>query len=132
MIKNNMFRGSASVLCAIFVAYCSITLAQGAGEDQPKEKPGKKGGTSGMRWEGIVVRSSMDKSTLTVRKPGTAQERSVAYDSSTQFTAQEHGSKKAMEVDPSNIKDGDRIIAVGTWDKDGVLHAKIISKRLTK
>lgn len=84
------------------------------------------------RWEGVITRSDKDKSTFTVRKRGTETERTVVYDSSTQFAAQEHGSKKANKIDVSDIKDGDRIIAVGTWGKDGVLHATLISKRLTQ
>jgi hypothetical protein len=83
------------------------------------------------RWEGLIVRSSRDKSTLTVRKPGSSLERTVQYDSSTRWVSQEHGSKKVNNIDASEVKDGDRVIAKGTWDKEGVLHATQISKRLS-
>jgi hypothetical protein len=83
------------------------------------------------RWEGIVSRSNKDKSTLTVRKKGSSQERQVVYDSSTKWTAQEHGSKKANTIDASQVKDGDRVIVVGKFDDKSVLHATLISKRLT-
>ncbi len=83
------------------------------------------------RWEGNVVRSSQDKSTLTVRKVGSSEERNVAYDSSTQWVSQKHGSKKVNDIDASQVKDGDRVICQGTWGKDGALHATLISKRLS-
>jgi hypothetical protein len=84
------------------------------------------------RWEGVIIRSSTDKSTLTVRKVGSALEKTVAYDSSTRWVSQEHGSKKVNDIDPSQVKDNDRVICKGTYDKDGVLHASLISKRLTR
>ena len=84
------------------------------------------------RWEGIVTRVSTDKSTLTVRAVGSSHEKTVQYDSSTKWVSQEHGSKKVNDIDSSQVKDGDRVITEGTWDKDGILHATLISKRLTK
>jgi len=88
--------------------------------------------TKQARWEGVVVRSSPDKSALTVRKVGSSLERTVQYDSSTRWVSQEHGSKKVNDLDASQVKDGDRVIARGTWEKGGgVLHATQISKRLS-
>ena len=84
------------------------------------------------RWEGVVIRSSKDKSTLTVRKVGSSVEKTVVYDSSTQWVSQEHGSKKVNDIDASQVKDNDRVICKGTYDKDGVLHATLISKRLSR
>ncbi len=49
----------------------------------------------------------------------------------TRWVSQEHGSQKVNDIDASEVKDGDRVICTGTWDKDGVLHATLISKRLT-
>ncbi len=83
------------------------------------------------RWEGHVVRSSKDKSTLTVRKTGSSDERTIKYDDSTRWVSQEHGSKKVNDITSGDVKDGDRVICTGTWDKEGVLHANLISKRLT-
>ena len=83
------------------------------------------------RWEGVVIRVSKDKSTLTIRNQNSTQERTVQFDSSTKWVSQEHGSKKVNDIDSSQVKEGDRVIAEGTWDKDGVLHATVISKRLT-
>ncbi len=83
------------------------------------------------RWEGVIVRSDTDKSTLTVRKVGSTIEKTVASDSSTKWVSQEHGSKKVNDIDASQVKDGDRVICRGTWEKNGVLHATLISKRLS-
>jgi hypothetical protein len=85
------------------------------------------------RWEGDVARVSPDKSTLAVRKVGSnpSVEKTVAYDSSTKWVSQAHGSKTVNDIDESQVKDGDRVICEGTWDKDGVLHATLISKRLS-
>ena len=84
------------------------------------------------RWEGIVTRSSKDKSTLTVRKRGSSAEKIIHYDSSTQWTSQEHGSKKVNNIDASQVKDGDRVICRGTYDEKGEFHATLISKRLSR
>ena len=102
------------------------TLAFAQGEAPAQAKPAKEA-----RWEGHVIRSSKDKSTLTVRKVGSGLEKTVQYDSSTRWVSQEHGSKKVNDIDASQVKDGDRVICTGTWDQDGVLHATLISKRLT-
>jgi len=83
------------------------------------------------RWDGVVVRSSPDKSTLTVRKRGGNAEMTVQYDSSTKWVSQEHGSKTVNDIDASQVKDNDRVICKGTYGKDGVLHATLISKRLS-
>lgn len=84
------------------------------------------------RWEGTVIRSSSEQSTLTVRKVGTTNdERTIQYDSSTKWVSQYHGDATANKIDPSQVKDGDRVICTGTWDKSGVLHATLISKRLS-
>jgi len=92
------------------------------------EKPDKMAKRG--RWEGNVIRSNPDKSTLTVRKVGSNVEKTVHYDGATRRVSQEHGSKKVNDIDASQVKDGDRVIARGIWDK-GVLYATLISKRLS-
>jgi hypothetical protein len=96
-----------------------------------QDAPAKEKAAKEARWEGHIIRSSKDQSTLTVRKVGTMDEKTVRYDSATKWVSQEHGSKKVNDIDSSQVKDGDRVICKGTWDKDGVLHATLISKRLT-
>jgi hypothetical protein len=98
---------------------------------QEGSKPAEAKAAKQVRWEGIVTRTNTDKSTLTVRNRDTNVEKTVSYDSSTQWTSQEHHSKKVNNIDASQVKDDDRVICLGTWDKDGTLHATSISKRLT-
>jgi MFS superfamily sulfate permease-like transporter len=111
-----------TLFCGAVVAL-SLSTAMFAQDNAKKTKEG--------RVEGNIVRSSPDKSTLTVRKPGGTAEMIVQYDSSTHWVSQEHGSKKVSDIDANQVKDGDRVIAKGTWEKAGVLHATLISKRLS-
>ncbi len=94
-------------------------------EAAAQDKPAKE-----TRWEGRVIRSNPDKSTLTVRN-SSSTEMTVQYDSSTQWVSQYHGSKKTENIDASQVKDNDFVICKGTYSKDGVLHATLISKRLS-
>ena len=83
------------------------------------------------RWEGRIVRSNKDESSLTVRKGGGSLERTIVYDGSTKWVSQYHGQKKVNNIDSSEIKDGDYVICSGTIGKDGKLQATLISKRLS-
>jgi hypothetical protein len=113
------------------LAFAQETSKSAEGKEAAAQAKAEKT-TKQARWEGVVVRSSSDKSTLTVRKVGSSLERTVQYDSSTRWVSQEHGSKKVNDIDASQVKDGDRVIARGTWEKGGaVLHATQISKRLS-
>ncbi len=97
-----------------------------------QEAPAKEKVAKEARWEGTVVRSDPDKSMLTVRKVGSSTaEMTVKYDSSTKWVSQYHGEKQVNDIDPSQVKDGDRVICKGTWEKAGVLNATLISKRLS-
>ena len=82
-------------------------------------------------WEGDIVRINKEQSTLTVRKVGSTLERTVKYDSSTRWVSQYHGDAKVNDIDASQVKEGDRVICKGTWDKGGALQATLISKRLS-
>ena len=99
---------------------------------QEASKPAEGKAVKQDRWEGVITRSNKDNSTLTVRNRGTNVEKTVLYDSSTQWTSQEHHSKTVNNIDASQVKDDDRVICLGTWDKDGALHAASCSKRLSK
>jgi hypothetical protein len=84
------------------------------------------------RVEGNVVGNNQDKSTLIVRELNSPNlQKTVAYDSSTKWVSQYHGSKKVNNIDASQVKEGDRVICDGTRDKDGLFHATLISKRLS-
>ncbi len=117
------------LLAVLFAFVLALPLSTAVfGQEAPtKEKMAKEG-----RWEGTVVRSDSDKSTLTVRKVGSSNaEMTIMYDSSTKWVSQYHGDKKVNDIEASEVKDGDRVICKGTWEKAGVLHATLISKRLS-
>ena len=116
------------LLTLLFTSVLAFPLATaGFTQEAPAQAKAAKEG----RWEGVVIRSSTDKSTLTVRKVGSSDERTVQFDSSTRWVSQEHGSKKVNNIDVGQVKDGDRVICEGSWDKNGVLHATMVSKRLS-
>jgi hypothetical protein len=117
------------LLTLLFMSVLAFPLSTAVfAQDAPAQaEPAKQD-----RWEGVVIRSSSDKSTLTVRNVGSSLEKTVQYDSSTRWVSQEHGSKKVNDIDASQVKDNDRVICEGSWDKDGVLHATLISKRLSR
>ncbi len=79
------------------------------------------------RWSGMIVRSDKDASTLTVRKRGTNVEKTVHYNSSTKWTHQE--GTEVTTIDMSEVKDGDRVIALGKYDEKGEFHATRIDLR---
>jgi hypothetical protein len=131
----------ALVFALALLAILTPLLAQDASKpdttkestDSAKTGPTKKDkAAEGARWEGRVTRSSKDKSTLTVLSHGlNAREKTIHYDNSTRWVSQEHGSKKVTDIDPAQVKDGDRVIVLGTQDSTGEIHATLISKRLT-
>jgi len=127
-VKNKEITMVKKLLALLFTSVLAFPLSTEvfAPEAGAQDKAAKE-----TRWEGVIVRSDTDKSTLTVRKVGSTIEKTVASDSSTKWVSQEHGSKKVNDIDASQVKDGDRVICRGTWDKNGVLHATLISKRLS-
>jgi Ni/Co efflux regulator RcnB len=113
------------LLTLLFASVIAIPLATSAfAQEAPTE-------TKEARWEGRVIRSNPENSTLSVRKVGASNdERTVQYDSSTKWVSQYHGDNKTSDIDASQVKDGDFVICKGTWEKGSVLHATLISKRL--
>jgi len=83
------------------------------------------------RLEGRIIRSDKDKSNLTVRRLNTPNETTVSYDASTKWVSQYHGDKKVNTIAASEVKDGDRVICLGSYDDKGIFHATTISKRLS-
>jgi hypothetical protein len=105
---------------ALVLLPASAVFAQKAAD---KQEPG--------RVEGKIVRSSKDDSSLTVLVADSNVERKVLYDSSTKWVSQYHADKKINNIDPAEVKDNDYVICKGTFDKSGVFHATLISKRLS-
>jgi RNA polymerase-binding transcription factor DksA len=83
------------------------------------------------RWEGRVERTSKEQSSLTVRQTGSNAEKACVFDSSTKWVSQYHHEKKINDIDASQVKEGDFVICKGTEEKGGVIHATVISKRLS-
>ena len=100
------------LIASVFVLVLSLPILaqEGSQKGEPKETPTQENAENEhkgkaakqARWEGMVTRSNKDQSTLTVRKVGSI-ERTVHYDASTQFTSQEHGSKKINNIDATEI-----------------------------
>ncbi len=119
------------LLTLLFSSVLVFSLSTPILAQETQAKPEKEQAKKKDRWEGYVTRVSKEKSTLTVRQSGSSVVKTVAYDIMTQWTSQEHGSKKVNDIDASQVKEEDRVICLGTFGKDGVLHATLISKRLT-
>ena len=103
-----MVRKLFALLCAPVIVFVADSGGSRSREDS-QESEG--------RWEGNVIRSNPEKSTLTVRRVDSNIEKIVHYDSGTRWVSQEHGSKKFNVIDPTQVKDNDRVIARGIWDK---------------
>jgi len=84
-----------------------------------------------VRFEGRVERSSKEQSSLTIRKVGGTVEKTCVFDSSTKWVSQYHADKKVNDIDASQVKDGDYVICKGSQGKGSVIHATLISKRLS-
>ena len=118
------------LLTVLFLSVLVLSLSTPVIAQDANAKPAKTKVAKPARWEGSVTIVSKDKTTLVVRKTGTSEEKTIFFDSSTQWNSQEHGKKPNM-IDASQVKEGDRLICVGHYNKDGTLHATTISKRLT-
>ena len=79
--------------------------------------------------EGRIAFSDKDKSTLAVS--GKHTQTTVHYDASTRWVSQYHGSKKVNPIDASQVKDGDYVICVGSYNDKKEFLATTVSKRLS-
>ena len=117
----------------VFSLSVPVFSQEGSKEEEAKETPAqekaeKAKSAKEARWEGMVVRSSKDENTLTVRKRGSSDEKVIHYNSGTRFTSQAHGSKKVNDIDASDVKDNDRVICLGHYDDKGHFQATLVSK----
>lgn len=127
-------RLTAPLFASVLLIWLAIPgfAQEGTKKEEMKETPAQEKAEKQDRWEGVVARSNKEKSTFTVRQRSTNAEKTVVYDSSTKFSESEHHGKPKA-IDAGDIKDGDRVIALGKWeDKGSILHATSISKRLTQ
>jgi hypothetical protein len=119
--RGKMLKKQLTLLFALILIFPLAAVVFGQAKSKSKES----------RWEGRIERSSKEQSSLTVRKSGGSAEKSCVYDSSTKWVSQYHASKKVNDIDASQVKDGDFVICKGTEEKAGVIHATLISKRLS-
>src|SRR6266581_3166850 len=117
--EGHMLKKMAAVLFMIVLVFA--VSVPGFAKDSSKQD----------RVEGQVVRSNPEKSTLTVRVRETESERTVHYDASTKWVSQYHADKKVNTIDPNEVKDGDQVICLGSYDDKKDFHAATISKRLS-
>lgn len=113
-----MLKRVAGVLVAAVLVLSVSTIGFAAGT--------KKG-----RVEGRVALTDKDKSTLTVREGDAGGEKVVHYESATKWTSQYHGDKQTNPIEADEVKEGDYVTCVGTYDDKGEFHATVISKRLS-
>jgi hypothetical protein len=83
------------------------------------------------RWDGTVVGISSVSSTLQVRQVNNNALKTIYFDSTTAWNSQYHGDKTVNKIDPSQVKEGDRVICLGTYNEKKEFHATTISKRLS-
>ena len=114
------------VLILLFAFVVTLPLARAVFAQEAAAQAKKEA-----RWEGMVIRVDKEHSTLTVRKTSTNLEKTIQYDSATKWVSQYHADKKVNDIDASQVKEEDFVICKGTLDKDGKLHATLISKRLS-
>jgi hypothetical protein len=119
--RGKMLKKQLTLLFALILIFPLAAVVFGQAKSKSKES----------RWEGRIERSSKEQSSLTVRKSGGSAEKTCVYDSSTKWVSQYHASKKVNDIDASQVKDGDFVICKGTEEKAGVIHATLISKRLS-
>jgi hypothetical protein len=112
-------------LILLFALVLALPLATAVFAQQAPAKP------KDVRWEGRVVRISTDQSSLTLRKTGGNVTKTCVYDGSTKWVSQFHADKKVNEIDSSQVKEGDYAICEGAPGDGGVIHATLISKRLS-
>lgn len=114
-------------LALLVTLILTFPLATGVfAQDAPAKSKSKE-----TRWEGRVERISKDQSTLTVRQSGGNAEKTCSFDSSTKWVSQYHGDKKVNDITSSDVKEGDFVICKGSAESAGVVHATLISKRLS-
>jgi hypothetical protein len=92
----------ASLLIVLFVVVGLAAQEKAAGEKKKE-----------VRWHGTIIRSDKDGSTLTVRQRGGTIERVVHYTSATRWTK-----LNKPGGDPSEFKDGSRVICLGNYDEN--------------
>jgi hypothetical protein len=112
---------SAAFLSLVLAGVTFTAIPAGANQ-ATTEKTAKKEA----KWQGKVVRISKENSTIEIHggpHPSESQ-RTIAYDSSTQWT------KLGKEAKQEDIEEGSYVIVLGSVDDKGILHATRVDARL--
>jgi esterase/lipase superfamily enzyme len=80
------------------------------------------------RIQGLVIRNNDKSMTLTVRTSKEKVEKIVHFDSSTRWT--QRTKEGIKDIEPSEVKEGDRVICLGNYNEKKEYVATRISKRL--
>lgn len=113
---------STLILAGVVIAGYPISTQAG----QEEKKAAKSEVMKETKWQGHILRTNKDESTIDIRGGVTTRDndqKKIAYDSSTKWT------KLGKPAEQSEFKDGARVIAVGHVDDKGVLHATRIDLR---
>jgi len=114
------------LLGLLFASLFVFTVTGPMRAQESAKKPAKEA-----RWEGTVIFIGSDESTVRVRQVGGTIEKTIHFDSATVWNSQYHGDKTVNTIDASQVKGGDRVICIGTYNEKGEFHAIMISKRLS-
>jgi len=104
----------------------AFTVPLPVGAQETTKQPTKEA-----RWEGTVMRINSDNSTLDVRQVSGHVEKTIHYNAATAWNSQYHESKTVNKIEASEVKEGDRVICLGTVNDKGEFHAATISRRLS-
>jgi len=112
-----MLKKGAAVIYVLLLASSLLTLgfAQGAAKEA--------------RVEGRIAYHDKDKSMFNVRWEHS--QTTVFYGPSTEWVSQYHGETKVNTIDAGQVKDGDYVICVGSYNDKKEFHATRVSKRLS-
>ena len=113
------------LLWLLFVSMFVFAVAAPMRAQESAKKPAKEA-----RWEGTVVRISLENSTLDVRQVGGNIAKTIHFDAATIFNSQ-LPDKPYANILLSELKVGDRVICLGTYDQKKELYANKITKRLS-
>jgi Cu/Ag efflux protein CusF len=102
----------ALIMLGMFTAVCFATRPAAAQE--------KKEAVKAARWSGGVERVDMENSILTVRKKN-GPTRDIHFTDSTKWTLRGGGA-----ADKSKVKEGDRVVCIGTFEGNKFLAHEII------
>ena len=83
------------------------------------------------RWEGNIIRISSGKSSMDVRQVSGTLQKTIYFDSATEWNSQHHGDKTVNKITASDVKEGDRVICLGKYNDKNEFIATSISKRLS-